>query len=168
MRQVGNGTGFTLVELVVTLVIIGALAAVSAPIFFSADAFRQRGFFNETLSAVRYAQKLAVASGCTVRVQVTAAGFALRRAPTAAPCNNLPAIADYNAAVTDPSGRNSATAMCPAEPAGFCRDAPPGIALTPADFAFTPLGAASATVTIGVTGTSGLRVWADTGFVERL
>lgn len=156
--QARSYKGFTLVELVVTLVIIGALAAVSAPIFFSADTFRQRGFFNETLSAVRYAQKLAVASGCTVSVSITASGFSVNRAAGNTPpgtCNTGP----YGTVVTDPSNPGQ----------GLSRSAPAGVAIAPVtSIIFTSLGNAStgdATITVGG---SQFRVWGATGFVERL
>ena len=64
--------GFTLVEMIVTLIIVALIAAVAGPRFFSLSAFQESGFYDETVSAVRYAQKYAVASGCTVRVQTTA------------------------------------------------------------------------------------------------
>lgn len=145
-------SGFTLVELVVTLVIIGALAVVSAPIFFSADNFRRRGFFNETLSAVRYAQKLAVASGCSVSVAVAATGFSVNRAGTEATCNTGP----FNTPVTDPAGSGD-----------FARTAPNGVVLSPATIVFTPLGS-TATGDVSITvGGDQFRVWGATGFVQR-
>lgn len=54
-------------------------------------------FFEESLSAVRYAQKLAVASGCSIKAQVSNSGYAL---PYAAACGGIAA----NSAVANPSG----------------------------------------------------------------
>lgn len=71
--------GFTLVELIMTLVIIGILAAVVGPRFFDRGTFDERIYFEEALSAVRYAQKLAVASDLE-RVRPAVVGdFALIR-----------------------------------------------------------------------------------------
>ncbi|MFG3452624.1 type II secretion system protein [Stutzerimonas stutzeri] len=72
--------GFTIVELVMTIVIMGILAAVVGPRFFDRKVFDERLFFEETVSAVRYAQKLALASGCLTQVNLDAGGYRLRRA----------------------------------------------------------------------------------------
>jgi MSHA pilin protein MshC len=149
----GRFKGFTLVELIVTLVLIGVLAASVGPKFFDVDVFRDRGFFDETVSAVRYAQKLAVATGCTVRVQVTASGYTLFRAANLAACN----AGTYATVVDDPSG-NALT---------FTRAAPSSVSLTPADFTFSSAGSASADVTVTV-GSRQFRVISETGFVQRL
>ncbi len=71
--------GFTLIELVVVLVILGILAAVAAPRFFDGTAFLQRGYYEELAMALKYAQKLAVASGCPVRVTITAGSYQARQ-----------------------------------------------------------------------------------------
>ena len=125
-----KSAGFTLVELVVTLVIIGALAAVSAPLFFSAQDFQQSGFYNETLASVRYAQKLAVASGCPVQVEIAGNTLTLSQVPagSVATCTSPP----YNTTVSDPSNAGNP----------YVRNAPSGITLSSSapTFLFCPLG----------------------------
>lgn len=53
--------GFTLVELVMVIVMLGVLAVFAAPRMFNSADFYARGLHDETLSLLRYAQKAAVA-----------------------------------------------------------------------------------------------------------
>lgn len=78
MNRGHTETGFTLVELVIVLIVAGVLATVGMSRFFGVQDFQERGFYDETLAAVRYAQKLAVASGCDVEVNIGPGGFALQ------------------------------------------------------------------------------------------
>ncbi|WP_155875022.1 prepilin-type N-terminal cleavage/methylation domain-containing protein [Desulfuromonas sp. AOP6] len=117
--------GFTLVELIVIIVILGTISALAAPRFFDLRVFQQRGFFDETVSAVRYAQKLAVGSGCDVQVTLGSAGYSLRQR------NNCDTISAFALAVPHPS-KSGAFAAAP----------PAGVSLAAATIVFTPLGQA--------------------------
>jgi MSHA pilin protein MshC len=71
------GAGFSLIELIVVIVLMAILIGVAAPRFFGRGDFEAPAFAQELASAARYAQKLAVVSGCPVNLTVTAASYAL-------------------------------------------------------------------------------------------
>ncbi len=62
--------GFTIVELVAVMVITGIVAAIAAPRFVGVDAFHARGSYSTLVSALRYAQKTAIAQRRTVYATV--------------------------------------------------------------------------------------------------
>jgi MSHA pilin protein MshC len=81
--------GFTLVELVTTIVIVGILSAVTVPRFIdNGTTFGQRGYADEIASALRYARTIAVASQCPVRVEVNAGNYVANLRANAADCSN--------------------------------------------------------------------------------
>ena len=149
--------GFSIVELVVIMVIIGLIAAVSIPRFFDQSGFQEKGFYDETVAAVRYAHKRAYATGCTIRVVTSAASgtYSIFRAGgVLSACNTGP----YSTPITHPTGTGN-----------FTGTAPSGITLSNSDFTFNPDGSAAlagaGSVTITVGGRS-FRVIEATGYVD--
>ncbi len=151
--------GFTLVELVVMIIIIGVLAVAAMPRFFDRTDFDARGFFDATMSTLRYAQKTAVAQRRTVCVTFSAAG--------AVPASVTLRVASAFGATscdTDLAGPTGGVPYTVAAPDGVSFSSIPAY---PADFQFLPSGSASANRNFGVTEyTSGsIVVVAATGYV---
>ena len=75
--------GFTLIELIMVIVILGVLAVFAAPKMFDNSTFTGRGLHDETLALLRYAQKSAIAQRRTVCVSFTGTGASLTVASSA-------------------------------------------------------------------------------------
>lgn len=76
--------GYTIVEVLLVIVILAILGTVAGPRFFANDVFDERAYYDELVSALRYAQKTAVASGCPVQVAVGVSSYALTQQAAAA------------------------------------------------------------------------------------
>lgn len=69
--------GFTLVELVAVILILGVMATVGASKFFNQSTFQETQYHQEILSALRFAQKIAIASQIDVTVCLTTNSYTL-------------------------------------------------------------------------------------------
>ncbi|MEO8465890.1 MAG: GspH/FimT family pseudopilin [Gammaproteobacteria bacterium] len=155
MRNGQEQTGFTLIELVVVLVILGVLAAFAAPRFVDSTAFLQRGYYEELAMALKYSQKLAVASGCPVRVAIAAGSYQARQqAVQSGSCD--PADATWPTGVQLADGQ----LLAGASPGGVVTA--PAVTMTFDALGRTDLGA-DQTISVGP---FALTVVADSGFVQ--
>lgn len=79
--------GFSLIELICCLVIIGILAAAAGPRMFDNSAFQAHGYAQEVADAVHEAQAVAVASNCAAEITINAANYsAMQRAVVGNTC----------------------------------------------------------------------------------
>ena len=149
-------SGFSLVELITVIILLAILGVVALGRFTGGDAFAARGFFDDTVSAVRFAQKLAISSGCDVRVITTAGSYQLRQSSS---CT----ADDFTANVANPANRSNAYQNT---------DMPSGYSLTAGTITFNARGEREGAtsdfdLSDGST-TYRFRVHASTGLVEVL
>jgi len=157
MNSLNKNRGFTLVELITVMVIIGILAVAALPRFFDKNTFDARGFHDQVISTVRYAQKVAIAQHRFVCVEVVS--------------NNIKVTYDP----TPPSTTHTAITACPGgtdltSPEGkspFVINSPSvDVTLGAVSFNFDALGKPSAGATITVSGSNTITVEAETGYVH--
>ena len=147
IKQLKTQSGFTLVELITVMVILGVLAATALPRFFNRSSFDSRGLYDTAISTLRYAQKVAVAQRRFVCVAYTANSITLSIGATAACGTNL----------VDLNGQTPYTVS-----------APNGVTLSGgSNFNFDALGRASLAQSVTVSGYNvPITVEAETGYVH--
>lgn len=158
--RAASAAGFTLVELVLVIVLVGILAFTALPRMESGQLFRQMAFRDQVVATLRHAQKTAVShrrlvcadlSGNQVNLSV-AANFgdaACGAGPLPGPDGRLPAAVTPNAAIT-----------LAAVPGPLLFFQPSGSVTTDA------AGTATATFQLTVTDQAPIQVFGATGHVE--
>ena len=146
--------GFTLIELVMTILVLSILASSALPRFFDLSGYQQRGFFDDTLNAVRYAQKLAVATGCNVQFSISSNQYTLKRpgASDRSLCTSSTA-SDYTQPVSRPGSGESSY-----------QGSQSGVSISNITLYFNAQGTASADATLTLANRQ-IKVVKDTGFV---
>lgn len=121
--------GFTLVELILVLILVGILSLYALPRFFDRNTFDTRAFSDTARATVRYAQKTAIAQNRPVFVSLNSTRIAL--------C--------FDAACTKPvraPASRPAIAACSSSTTWMCEALPSGVTTLPVNqvFYFNALG----------------------------
>ena len=74
-RSLKQISGFTLVELVVVVLLIGIIGFVAGPRFVKTDAFAERRAADEILSALRFTQQMAMARGGGIQLRLNSNSY---------------------------------------------------------------------------------------------
>lgn len=141
-------------ELIMVITIVSIIAVYAMP-KLNLDIFRESGFAQQTTASIRYAQKQAIASGCSVEVTIAATSCTLNW--------NNPPVADANCPADNTVIPNPGSVSN-----NFCKDSTPGSTTDlPANFTFDKIGRPSAVQTINL-GNKTLKVEAETGYTHEI
>jgi MSHA pilin protein MshC len=137
--------GFTMVELIIVMILIGILGAIGAARFFSRTGFDAAAYAEQSAAMLRYAQKVAVAQSRAVYVQASTQGLRL--------CYSAASPCAANDRVVTPAGSSSGSSatksFCAAGgsyvPGWYCEAVPAGAVMAlgstaAATFYFNGLG----------------------------
>ena len=147
--KLAQTAGFTLTELVMVMVIVAILAKMAMPRFAQQSAFNARGFYDETLALLHYAQTSAIAQHRTVCVTLNASGVT----------STIATVFPYP---TNTSCDGGAFGIPVKIPAGS------GLSANHTTFQFTPSGGTDQTtdVIITIAGSNSITVDAVTGYAR--
>lgn len=138
-RPARSARGFTMVELIVVMVLIGILAAIAASRFFDRSGFDAAAFTDQARALLRYGQKAAIARNHPVFVQLDDQRIALCYG---APKGNC-ADADRVAAPASGMGGKATETHCQDE-RWYCIGVPDGVQVSLSavlsEFRFDALG----------------------------
>ncbi len=145
--------GFTLIELIAVIIIMGIIGAIVTPKFFNSTDFKARGFADHVLATLRYAQKAAIAQHRLVCVDLNSTTSKLTLTIA-----NLSSDTSCGATVLNlpDSTDNSLTA-------------PSGVSFSPTSTVnFNALGQANAATEITISSiTAHIFIEAETGYVHQ-
>jgi MSHA pilin protein MshC len=139
--------GFTLIELIVVMILVGILGVAVLPRFAEKSVFEARGFKDETLALLQYAQKAAIAQRRYVCVTFTGTTSASLSVGATTACGT-PLAGPTGVAPFSVTARSG------------------GYAATPTNFYFDAVGRPSVGQTISISGSSSLTVETETGYVR--
>jgi MSHA pilin protein MshC len=156
--------GFSMIELIMVMILMGILSAVLMSKFSSRIEFDARGFFDQSIDMIRYAQKMAIAQRRDVYVQVDAGSGHI--------CLTFNAEDTAGCIAANTSSANQV--LNPADQQWYKRTAPTGVSFSGSlSFLFSALGrpsfATTQTLTISSTGpvvTGVITVEKETGYVH--
>lgn len=148
--------GFTTIELVVVILLLGIMAVAVIPKMADRSVFEEMGFRGQVLATLRHARKTAIASRRHVCVAIDGTGVTLTLDPRVP--ENLTGAVDCTSNLSVPGGcSGAANKVC--TPSGVALSAVPG------SFAYDPLGRSTAAATVTVSGQPAITVEQETGYV---
>lgn len=77
--KTNDHNGFTMIELIVVIILVGIISVFMVPRFFAINVFAERRAVDEIITALRYTQQLAMNRGENHRLQINPNNYAYQR-----------------------------------------------------------------------------------------
>jgi MSHA pilin protein MshC len=148
LHRRSTAIGFTVVELVVVITIVGIIALVAIPRFVGVDSFQSRGFYDRATSVVRQAHKTAIAQRRPVFVVVSADRVAVCYDGACASRVSMSSEFGFTPSM------ESALAKCLNDKTWLCAGTPDGVSLSTVTFSFDGAGRPNPNAAVTITLTS--------------